>query len=483
MSKKIKLLILFCIICQFANGQNGSRKEDQKIIISGYIADSCLKNFSDSPEIYFYDQYNETPYNRSLVIPISIKNNRFVATIKNEGRVGYFRIKDLPILGIYQNFFLIESGDSLSLNILTMKDMCFTGKGSEKMNYQLWIGKQWFQNFKSFNSINDTARIYYDKQRMLKMMSTSLDSLDFLRKKVGDDVYRLLKYNTLSAIKNECLTNSLSFIKTNDSVYRKALKKRINELYHEQSTFVTADTFIVKNSFIYSKYLFNLNKYYVALTANSIKPSFGSVYNFINEHFSGMLRDRLMLNCFVYMMREKGVSDYIFPALNTVKDDSSKEGIELIAKSRIPGAKAYNFSLEGIDGKYVKLEDFKGKVVLMDSWFEGCINCTVLSKQLAPVIDYFKNNQKVVFLGVNVDRKKEKFIEGVNSGQYTSDQTISVYTNGLGERHPMLEYYQYDGYPNLLLINKEGVIISANPPRPINKERTEQLIKLINENL
>lgn len=169
--------------------------------------------------------------------------------------------------------------------------------------------------------------------------------------------------------------------------------------------------------------------------------------------------------------------------ITIVKDQKVKQLLSQIANARLPGSPVYPFSFQDTSGKITKLSDLKGKVVLMDSWYKGCINCAVLKKQMEAVISHFKANPNVLFLGLNVDKDKIRFTEGIKSGLYTAPETLNLYTNGLGHEHPMLSYYQYNGYPNLLLIDKQGKLISANPPRPVSPEKTKALIDLIDQHL
>lgn len=58
--------------------------------------------------------------------------------------------------------------------------------------------------------------------------------------------------------------------------------------------------------------------------------------------------------------------------------------------------------------------------------------------------------------------------EGLKKGIYSSANDINLSTNGLGYKHPIIEFYHYEGFPQLLLIDKKGNIISSNPLRPID---------------
>ncbi|MGB3108930.1 TlpA family protein disulfide reductase [Sphingobacterium siyangense] len=128
-----------------------------------------------------------------------------------------------------------------------------------------------------------------------------------------------------------------------------------------------------------------------------------------------------------------------------------------------PGRPAFNFSLQDTSKKNIKLTDFRGKIVLMDFWFTGCGNCKQLTEGMKPVIEHFKNNPKVVFVGVSVDGDFEEWKKSVKSGQYSNKESIDLYTNDLKSKHPIIKHYGFSGYPSLLLIDGDGKINWKSP--------------------
>lgn len=99
----------------------------------------------------------------------------------------------------------------------------------------------------------------------------------------------------------------------------------------------------------------------------------------------------------------------------------------------------------------------------MDFWFTGCGNCKQLTEGMKPVIEHFKNNPKVVFVGVSVDGDFEEWKKSVKSGQYSNKESIDLYTNDLKSKHPIIKHYGFSGYPSLLLIDGDGKINWKSP--------------------
>lgn len=136
---------------------------------------------------------------------------------------------------------------------------------------------------------------------------------------------------------------------------------------------------------------------------------------------------------------------------------------------------AYPFELRDKDGKLVRMEDFKGKVVILDFWFTGCAPCMALAKPLAQIREYYKTNPEIVFIDINLDKDIKKWKNSLKNGSklmgeqtfYTDSLSISLSTAPQGFYNPISDYYKIKGVPTWIIIGKKGEIIQRNPPRPM----------------
>lgn len=140
---------------------------------------------------------------------------------------------------------------------------------------------------------------------------------------------------------------------------------------------------------------------------------------------------------------------------------------------------AYPFELKDKDGKLVRMEDFKGKVVVLDFWFTRCIPCMVLAKPLAEIREYYRDNPNVIFIDVNLDSSvsewKNSLVYGSKLGKhetffYTDSLSISVSTAPLGFSNNITKYYGMTGVPTWIIIGAKGEILERKPPRPLPKQ-------------
>lgn len=111
-----------------------------------------------------------------------------------------------------------------------------------------------------------------------------------------------------------------------------------------------------------------------------------------------------------------------------------------------------------LDGKTIDFAALRGKVVVLNLWFINCPNCIEEIKLLNEVVDSYKDNKDVVFIGLASNPKPdlEKFLKKnpfkyqiiPNAGQFMLFKYGEAKKNG--------EYYL--GYPTHVVVDKEGRI-------------------------
>jgi peroxiredoxin len=107
------------------------------------------------------------------------------------------------------------------------------------------------------------------------------------------------------------------------------------------------------------------------------------------------------------------------------------------------------FSTHDINGNKIKLKDLRGKVVVLNFWFIGCLACMQEIPELNKLVDDYKDNASVVFLAIALDTRYDlkKFLKQtefkydiIDDGRYIA----SGYKIGL--------------YPTSVILNKEGKV-------------------------
>jgi hypothetical protein len=236
---------------------------------------------------------------------------------------------------------------------------------------------------------------------------------------------------------------------------------------------------------MYVQYAFELNKTVAMIRWKSVSPPIGMIYNNIKSEYQGLLKDKLIPFCFLEAAQQDTDSIALLSqAISIVKDSVSSVILQQIEKAKTPGVKAFNFNFIGIKKQLVRLNDFHGKIIVLKTYENGCIPCIMLSEKLDPIAEYFASRKDVVFLNVNgVQTEDNAFISGVKLGRYGTKHSIYVRTMGLGQRDPFFLHYKFTEFPSMLIIGKNGNVISANPVKPFDENSKKDFITLIEKNL
>lgn len=121
---------------------------------------------------------------------------------------------------------------------------------------------------------------------------------------------------------------------------------------------------------------------------------------------------------------------------------------------------AQKFSLPGLDGKDVKLEDSLGKgYVVLNFWAKWCSSCEEEVPQLAALMKS-PGADKAAFIGVNVGDSAEKAKKFADKFKYP-------YRVALDKDKAVAKKYGVLGLPVTLIVDKAGKIVfrGSRPPK------------------
>lgn len=117
--------------------------------------------------------------------------------------------------------------------------------------------------------------------------------------------------------------------------------------------------------------------------------------------------------------------------------------------------KAPEFSLKSVDGKTVKLSDYKGKVVIIDFWATWCPPCRKGIPDLISIQNEFKD--KVVIIGISLDR--EKTIKDVPG--FVKNNGIN-YPIVYGDDKVVVDYGGIQSIPTSFVVDKNGTVVDMH---------------------
>jgi peroxiredoxin len=118
----------------------------------------------------------------------------------------------------------------------------------------------------------------------------------------------------------------------------------------------------------------------------------------------------------------------------------------------VRGVQAPDFELVSVDGRRVKLSDFRGKAVVLNFWATWCAPCKVEMPWFVDLQNHY-GNDKLAVVGVAMDD--------------SAPQKIAQFASAMGVNYPVLlgtnkvseEYGDVEYLPTTFYINRQGKIV------------------------
>jgi peroxiredoxin len=134
-------------------------------------------------------------------------------------------------------------------------------------------------------------------------------------------------------------------------------------------------------------------------------------------------------------------------AMRTVREDE---------KMKV-GDRAPDFEVPSLDGKPLKLADFRGNLMLLDFWATWCGPCRGETPNLKAVWDRYGKDLRFAMIGLSFD-------ESPNEPREYARKNGLGWSQGLakeGFKSKVARDYQVRGIPSILLIGPDGNILAA----------------------
>lgn len=134
------------------------------------------------------------------------------------------------------------------------------------------------------------------------------------------------------------------------------------------------------------------------------------------------------------------------------------------------GQPAPSFTAPAVDGRSIRLSDYRGKVVLFDFWATWCAPCVGHLPALLTLADKYEG-QGFAVIGVSVDTERAKLERMVAEKEIPWPQIFDA--NGMDGEVPKL--FDIEGLPVYYLVDREGRILG----RFVNPEELERNLAAI----
>lgn len=141
------------------------------------------------------------------------------------------------------------------------------------------------------------------------------------------------------------------------------------------------------------------------------------------------------------------------------------------------GNEVPNIAITSGDGKATRLNDYRGKFILLDIWASNCEKSMQSRETLKEIYDIIKEQQdNFIIISLSVDNDKAAW----NNATSTNGTLLNGWVQGIdpiGADSPNIKLLGVDATPRMILIDPEGRLISRDLKSDEALMRVEQILE------
>ncbi|HEY0658806.1 MAG TPA: TlpA disulfide reductase family protein [Pyrinomonadaceae bacterium] len=168
----------------------------------------------------------------------------------------------------------------------------------------------------------------------------------------------------------------------------------------------------------------------------------------------------------------------------TTADNTANAGSNTVSESKssdypLAPAAVLSSDIKGVNGNVFKVEDLKGKVLLLNMWATWCGPCREEMPHLVAMEDEFKAKDFKV-IGLNIDEepieKIQPFAEKMKLNYELAWADENLYRG-------LLKVSKFDGIPQSFLLDREGHLrgVFLGGSEKVIRQMRENVEKVVNE--
>lgn len=480
-------------------GHSVAREDISDVLVLSIELDKKIEIEENScVEITMYDVASR--YSNSLEVKrFDVLNHQTTIELPLTGPVVYGRIQylsggilrsihDSPVaLHMNNGLFILERGDSVHIYLRDRKTEIttkveFSGRSADKYRTIFELNEipfYWAWQIKAIdsalNSENYELAFSLAKKFSVRQCETCLQIING-NESLSPQVRELLLIDCRARFSAAYVgrLESLSESKYRFQLFDKVLIK-LAETFNDLE-FVNFSLKSQVGSYHYVDYLFNrellsqrllISDKHERYNNGNRSYKFHALYEAIVDKYNGPILDKLLMLSFIRLMNSHPDTQEFWNRAESLftSDTYKKHFLNL----KVSNEEKFELALEDENKRIWQIDDFKGRLVLVDFWFTGCAGCIALAKELKPIKQaYVDEGKDILFVNVCIDEQRERWKNSLIGGQYTADFEINLWTEGQGRRHPLIEKYGIFSYPTLYLISPDGKLLARSLPLPIS---------------
>ena len=158
-------------------------------------------------------------------------------------------------------------------------------------------------------------------------------------------------------------------------------------------------------------------------------------------------------------------------SIYTIKLQEAWKDYKILSK----GFPAPQFEFADVTGQKYSLDSFRGKWIYMDVWATWCGPCLAQQPRFEELVEKYRNNDRLLFLGISVDEDVEAWKRMVVEKKMGGVQ-LNIQSDPDNTFH---KDYMITGVPKYLFIDPNGLVYDINTKRPKDPELVDEIDYLL----
>ncbi len=408
---------------------------------------------------------------------VKLTNNEFdlIDTLSDEGSFVIELIIDKPTYLTFHHgteiaYIYLNSGDSLNLSLDTNKfDESLTFSGDVKNENQYLVAKVlsrdgelsthnlYSLDEQDFLLTIDSMQTKYDKL-LAKMVKPSDDSVFFSTEKIKNSLDNTLKKANYE--NNHGYVTTDTTFKLSENYYA-----FFDELDRNDESMLQIPLYLyVLEAYVNHKF----DSYHFDYENEPLSKAFNGQIEIVENDFTNVKIKLPLMSSITDQYISSIDSESAVNILNKIKTiDIEKKYItdleekwSLLKKVAV-GQPAPNLKFVNTSGDTISIVDLKGKMVYIDVWATWCGPCLAELPSLEKLQEELKG-EDITFMSVSIDDTMDPWKKMVEKKKMKGTQ---VFDDGAWKAD-IITSFVINGIPRFILLDKNGIILDNDAPRP-----------------